>query len=312
MACFCSLELDNHIFFPASHCLPIGCVVKFHSVHKTSFQRAYRLNRNKRQNYQPRAGMGHLEVACFNTESALLAAAEFVERIELCVDRRSGGVTPPLALLKDLRSRIPQNTRIHVMIRPRGGNFTYDDAELEIMCYSIEQMKFCCNGFVLGILKEDRTVDINACSKLVKLAEPLPCTFHRAFDETPDLLKALEDVVSCGFKTILTSGGPGNAVENIPVLSQLLKAAENMPPASTDSDSNSTKSLAQKSKVVIMPGGGLRGKEIGVLQDNHVRPEWFHTSAIADDGETADKSELRIAKLVAQSHANVMRTVGGF
>jgi copper homeostasis protein len=223
---------------------------------------------------------GQLEVACFNAESARRAVAAGAHRIELCVDRASGGVTPSLELLKDLRSQVPTSIPINVMIRPRGEDFIYDEEELHAMASSIETMKPHCNGFVFGVLNADKTVDVDACKKLVDLADPTPCTFHRAFDDALDLLQALEEVIVCGFKTILTSGGPGNAVDNIPVLSRLLAAA--------------------RGRIIIMPGGGLRVQEMAILQRNKVKPYWYHTSGIVGDGEVADEMELRGARVQAE------------
>ena len=223
---------------------------------------------------------GQLEVACFNAESARRAVAAGAHRIELCVDRASGGVTPSLELLKDLRSQVPANLAINVMIRPRGEDFTYDEEELQEMASSIEAMKPHCNGFVFGILNADKTVDVDACKKLVDLADPMPCTFHRAFDDALDLFQALEDVMVCGFKTILTSGGPGNAVDNLIMLSRLLAAA--------------------RGRIIIMPGGGLRVQEMINLQRNKVKPYWYHTSGIIGEGELADEMELTVARFQAE------------
>jgi copper homeostasis protein len=242
--------------------------------------------------------MGQLEVACFNAASALRAAAAGVHRIELCSDRPSGGITPPISLLKQLRSQISNSIPINVMIRPRGGNFVYSEIELEEMFSSMKDMKPHCNGFVFGILQADRTVDVEACVKLVKLAEPLPCTFHRAFDEASAVLKngedvtlkALTDVIDCGFKTILTSGGPGNAIDNMDALRKLLYATGRMPsPTAPVADFRSAIRPTAAGEVVIMAGGGLRKEGIKTLQRCGIRP----------DGEIANEHELTMCKMQA-------------
>jgi copper homeostasis protein len=247
--------------------------------------------------------MGRLEVACFNATSALRAAAAGVDRIELCSDRASGGITPPLALLKELRSQIPSKIPINVMIRPRGRDFVYTETELGEMVSSMHAMKPYCNGFVFGILKADSTVDVKACKDLVKLADPLPCTFHRAFDEASAVskpLKALDEVSACGFKTILTSGGPGNAVDNLDALRDLSLATCRIP-SLVNSVAVSKRSLGQSAAgdVITMAGGGLRKESIATLQRSGIRLEWYHTSAIVDDGETADEHELIACKIQA-------------
>lgn len=250
--------------------------------------------------------MGQLEVACFNATSALRAAAAGVHRIELCSGRASGGVTPPLPLVEELRSQIPGGIPMNVMIRPRGGHFVYSKVELEEMVSSITNLKPHCNGFVFGILKADSTVDVQACAGLVKIAEPLPCTFHRAFDEAcaasqsrkGAMLQALEDVTSCGFKTVLTSGGSGNAIDNIDALRKLLLATGHVP-SSMDPAAKPTGAIKHTAAggMVIMAGGGLRKESIENLQRCGLRPEWYHTSAIIDDGELADEHELTACKI---------------
>lgn len=245
--------------------------------------------------------MGQLELACFNAESTLLAEAAGVHRIELCSDRALGGITPPLALLEDLRSKIPSSMPINVMIRPRGSNFLYSDMELQEMIASIEDMKPYCNGFVFGILKADSTVDIENCMTLVERAHPLPCTFHRAFDETPDMLKALKDVTTCGFKTILTSGGPGNAIDNIEAILQLLhKTGRGSPSMTSTNELAREHGIASPGQVVIMVGGGLRSKDVAFLQCRTVRPSWYHTSAIVDKSDIADEQELVACRIQAE------------
>ena len=253
--------------------------------------------------------MGRLEVACFNRESALRAAAAGVHRIELCSERASGGTTPPLALLKDLRLRIPSNIPINVMVRPRPGNFCYSDGEVEEMLSTIEAMKPHCNGFVVGVLNADSTIDIEACTRLVRLAQPLPCTFHRAFDEASAksepgkdvVLKALNDVIMCGFKTILTSGGPGNAIDNMDTLRKLVLVTNGNPlPMNLTNTLAIVPETALTHGVVVMAGGGLRSKDIATLKSYAVRPAWYHTSAILDDGEVADENELVACKLEAE------------
>ena len=253
--------------------------------------------------------MGRLEIACFNYESALRAAAAGAHRIELCSNRASGGITPPLALLKDLRSRIPSSIPINVMVRPRPGNFHYSGVELEEMVSTIEAIKPYCDGFVFGILKVDSSVDVERCTRLVKLAQPLPCTFHRAFDEASTkseagedaVLKALDDVLLCGFKTILTSGGPGSAVSNMDTLRKLVRATVPKPvPMSITHALEIVREPAFRHGVVVMAGGGLRSKGIATLQSHNVQPAWYHTSAILDDGDVPDEKELIACKLEAE------------
>ena len=212
-----------------------------------------------------------IEIACFNLESALLAQDAGADRVELCAEMSVGGTTPSIEIIQQARENL--NIDLYVMIRPRGGNFVYSEAEFEQMKSEIETIKkLGVNGFVFGILKDDNTINIEQNKVLVELAKPFPCTFHRAFDEVLNVDKALEDVISCKFSTILTSGTFPNVMEGKEVLKQLIIQAKN--------------------RIEIMPGGGLRSTNISAL-DEMVNANWYHSSAITDGSETADYKEVQ-------------------
>lgn len=220
-----------------------------------------------------------IEIACFNLESALIAQNSGADRVELCADMSVGGTTPTIEIIKQAREHLTIDS--YVMIRPRGGNFVYSDAELEQMKSEIETIKkFKVNGLVFGILNEDKTINCKQNLALVELAKPLPCTFHRAFDEVSDYKQALEDVISCGFSTILTSGTFPNIMEGKEVLKQLVIQANN--------------------RIEIMPGGGLRSTNISAL-DKMVNANWYHSSAITDGSEIANPEEIIQLKKKLQS-----------
>ena len=214
--------------------------------------------------------MKKIEIACFNLESALIAQKAGADRVELCADMSVGGTTPTIEMIKQARENLTID--LYVMIRPRGGNFVYSEAELEQMKLEIETIKkLGVNGFVFGILNEDKTIHIEQNKALVELAKPFPCTFHRAFDAVLDYEKALEDVISCGFSNILTSGTFPNVMEGKEVLQQLVIQANN--------------------RIKIMPGGGLRSTNISELNEI-VNANWYHSSAITDGSETANSKEI--------------------
>ena len=223
--------------------------------------------------------MKKIEIACFNLESALIAQKAGADRVELCADMSVGGTTPTIEMIKQARENLTID--LCVMIRPRGGNFVYSEAELEQMKLEIETIKkLGVNGFVFGILNEDKTIHIEQNIALVELAKPLPCTFHRAFDAVLDYEKALEDVISCGFSTILTSGTFSNVMEGKEVLQQLVIQANN--------------------RIKIMPGGGLRSTNISELNEI-VNANWYHSSAITDGSEIANPEEIIQLKKKLQS-----------
>ncbi|OAP61546.1 hypothetical protein AYL99_03749 [Fonsecaea erecta] len=221
--------------------------------------------------------MALLEIACFNVDSALAAGQAGADRVELCDRADVGGITPPSSWIADLREKI--EIPIHAMVRPRGGDFVYSPDEFQEMKDTITGLKAIADGFVFGILKPDRTVDAARTSELVELAAPLPCTFHRAFDETTDLPRALEDVVGCGIRTILTSGGVSNAFQNCDVLALLVKQAGG--------------------RVVVMPGGGVRSTNIEELK-RRTNALVFHSSALVAEQKVADVAEIRQMKVILQ------------
>ncbi len=215
-----------------------------------------------------------LEIACFNLESALIAFANKADRVELCKDFADGGVTPDYETVRQARNILTID--LFVMIRPREGNFIYSDKEFEQMKRDIIHFKKeGVNGFVFAILNNQGGVDINRNKELLQLAFPLPCTFHRAFDTLNNHLEALEDVVECGFKTLLTSGGKPNAIEGMVLLEMLVSKANN--------------------RINILPGGGVRSSNIKLLMDK-VKTSFYHSSAINDNTEIANANEILLLK----------------
>lgn len=223
--------------------------------------------------------MKKIETACFNLESALIAQKAGADRVELCADMSVGGKTPTIEIIQQARENL--SIDLYVMIRPRGGDFVYSMHEIMYMYFDILEFKdIGVDGFVFGILTNDGKIDIEVNKALVDLAKPFPCTFHRAFDEVSNYEKALEDVISCGFSTILTSGTFPNVMEGKEVLKQLVIQANN--------------------RIEIMPGGGLRWTNISALNEM-VNANWYHSSAITDGSEIANPEEIIQLKKKLQS-----------
>lgn len=218
--------------------------------------------------------MNRLEIACFNLDSTVIAQENGADRVELCAEMEVGGTTPNFEITKQVRELITID--LNVMIRPRGGNFVYNMNEIMFMYLDIIEMKKVgVNGFVFGVLTNDNKIDIAANKSLVELAKPIPCTFHRAFDKVTDTFQSLEDVISCGFQTILTSGQKPNVVEGKNRLAELVSKANN--------------------RITIMPGGGLRSTNIEFLQEK-TKATFYHSSAITDGSETANPEEVKQLK----------------
>jgi copper homeostasis protein CutC len=153
-----------------------------------------------------------VEVCVDSLESALAAERGGAGRVELCGSLVEGGVTPSAGLIATTRQKI--SIGLHVMIRPRAGDFCYTSVEFEVMRRDLLMAKqLGADGVVFGILDQDANVDIGRTRSLVDLAKPLPTTYHRAFDMSADLVRSLEHVAETGADRILTSGGATTAIE---------------------------------------------------------------------------------------------------
>lgn len=215
-----------------------------------------------------------LEIACFNVESALIAQDAGADRIEFCAEVLLGGVSPSFEELQALKVKV--HIPLNVMIRPRGGEFVYSDEEIEGMKEDIERFKPLVDGFVFGILTGQCEVDVEANKELVQVAKLKPCTFHRAFDEVDNPIKAADAIISCGFAAILTSGCQPKATLGARTLLQLVQhVGEN---------------------ITIIVGGGIRSSNIVQLK-GMTGAEWFHSSAIVDNwndyGDVASGEEIQ-------------------
>jgi copper homeostasis protein len=188
-----------------------------------------------------------LEAPVFSLEAAMQAASFGVDRLELCSNFPEGGETPSAGMLKILKSEL--DLPIFAMIRPRGGDFAYSQKELMVMKRDIEILgELGADGFVFGVLDYQGTVNVDACESLMRSAGGKPCTFHRAFDASSNLMEALDAIISCKFQRILTSGGKNSVSEGIPMLLELIEKA--------------------KDRISIMPGGGTRPEHVTVLNQN--------------------------------------------
>lgn len=182
-----------------------------------------------------------LEVLVDSVESAQAAEAGGAHRLEVCQNLFEGGTTPSAGLLAVLRrtTSLPCN----VMIRPRGGDFCYSDAEFEVMRHDLTVAKeLGAAGIVLGLLRPDGAVDEDRTAELIRLARPLPVTFHRAFDMTRDPWEALESLIRLGVNRVLTSGQEATVLEGAELIAELVRRAGD--------------------RIVVMPGGGIRERNV--------------------------------------------------
>lgn len=190
-----------------------------------------------------------IEVCANSLQSALNAEKAGGHRIELCSELAVGGITPSYGLLKAVRDTI--SIPVHVLIRPRSGDFSYSDGEFEIMKSDIET---CVNmgfeGIVSGVLQKDFTLDVERTKILIEASGDLSFTFHRAFDWMQNPLEALAKLESLGVDCILTSGQQTSAEEGIALLTDLHQKA---------------------TTITIMPGGGVKPENINVFKEKGFR-----------------------------------------
>jgi len=146
------------------------------------------------------------ELCADSVEAAQAAESGGADRIELCSELAIGGITPSLDLIRATIRTL--SIPVHVLIRPRGGNFVFSLDEFDQMRQQIEQARQAgAAGVAVGALLPDGRVDVERTRELVTLSRPMKVTFHRAFDETTDLIQALEAVILTGADCLLTSGG---------------------------------------------------------------------------------------------------------
>ena len=165
-----------------------------------------------------------VEVCANSLQSALNAEAAGADRLEICIELGLGGITPSYGLLKELKKRI--RIPMHVLIRPRSGDFTYSDSEFDAMLKDIALCRdLGFEGVVSGVLKPDYGLDHNRTEQLVKMSGEMQFTFHRAFDWLEEPYNALKDLETLGLDNVLTSGQAATAVEGLDMLQGLMRHA---------------------------------------------------------------------------------------
>jgi copper homeostasis protein len=176
---------------------------------------------------------------CLESAEGVAAAAEAgADRVELCAALFEGGITPSAGMIEQAVAAAAGRIRVHVIIRPRGGDFVFSASEAAAMLRDIETAKAAgVDGVVIGALTPDAEIDTDLCARLVEAARPLSVTFHRAFDVTRDPERAFEDVIALGVDRLLTSGAAPTALEGTELIARLVTKAAG--------------------RIVVLPGGGI-------------------------------------------------------
>lgn len=221
-----------------------------------------------------------LEICTDSADAALAAEAAGADRIELCCAIEAGGLTPSYGCIKRVLEllKIP----VHILIRPRSGNFCYSENEFLQILNDIEIVKALgAQGIVSGVLNPDGTVDTGRTELLVKHAQPLSFTFHRAFDLAKDPFQALEDVIQCGANRLLSSGQEVCAGEGAELLHKLALLADN--------------------RIIIMPGAGINAKSIGELLVPNLFTEFHMTARVFSAADAKIPTGLSERDPIAQA-----------
>lgn len=204
-------------------------------------------------------------ISVAGVRAALEAGAD---RVELCADLFEGGITPSRGMIG--QARRVAGIGLHVIIRPRGGDFVFDHDETEVMLADIEGARAeGADGVVIGALLPDGTVDIPLAAKLIEAAGPLAVTFHRAFDMTADPAASLEVLIGLGVSRVLTSGQEATVLDGAPLIRALIEQAGD--------------------RVIIMPGGGVTLRNAARIVAE-LAPRELHFAALV---ETASPMRLR-------------------
>ena len=198
-----------------------------------------------------------LEVCAFNIQSCMIAEKAGAARVELCDNPVEGGTTPSYGCIRQTRENI--SIKLYPILRPRAGNYFYDDYEFAILKEDIRICKTLgCDGISVGIQLKDGEIDTARLKQIVEWAYPMGVTCNRAFDASPDPFRALEDIIGCGCERVLTSGQKTAAPDAGELLGKLV--------------------IAANGRIIIMPGAGVRASNIEKLMRESGATE-FHSSA---------------------------------
>jgi len=164
------------------------------------------------------------EICVDSVESAIAAQSGGAQRVELCDNLMEGGTTPSFGSIEVARKLL--DIKLHIIVRPRGGDFLYSDTEFEIMKRDIEAAQdLGVDGVVIGLLDRDGNIDLTRTAELVEISRPMSITFHRAFDVCADPFKAIDQLAEIGVDRILTSGQEATAVEGLDMIADCVNHA---------------------------------------------------------------------------------------
>ena len=218
-----------------------------------------------------------IELCAASIEAIQLAKELNFDRIELCQNLEQGGMTPSPGIID---YSLAYGIETHVLIRPRPGGFRYNQDEIEIMLRDILDCKnIGAHGVVIGVLNDFGTIDEKSIELMVRMADGMDVTFHRAFDDTFEFERSIDLLVDLGVKRILTSGLGSNVELGIENLKAMVKYADR--------------------RIEIMPGGGINQNNIKKII-TEVKPPPIHFSGtkkhLLDEESRFSETILKVDK----------------
>jgi copper homeostasis protein len=215
--------------------------------------------------------MTKFEVCIDSVAGALVAEECGADRVELCAALFDGGLTPSIGTIETALSKVSR-IRVHVIIRPRGGDFIYSDVEVEGMVRDVRAaVRAGAHGIVIGALTAAGDVDVETTKRLIEAADGASITFHRAFDMTRDPFAALETLIELGVDRILTSGQEESVLEGSALIAELVRKAGD--------------------RVVIMPGGGITARNFARIIEETGAPEFHFAALETQDGPAVFRND---------------------
>ena len=232
-----------------------------------------------------------IEVCSCSVDAVMEAGAGGAARVELCSLLSCGGITPSAGMIRQARAACDRTgLQLHVLIRPREGDFVYDESEMQTM---LDDVRFCAeagvDGVVMGALTKDGELDVDACRRLAEAAGTMHKTFHRAFDVCENPSETLEQIISLGFDRLLTSGQKADALSGASLIASLVKQSAG--------------------RIIIMPGAGINPANIAEIQNltgaaefhSSARTAIHHTNAEKGSEAFGTLSELRTSREVVHA-----------
>jgi len=227
-----------------------------------------------------------LEVCIDSLESAIAAKVGGADRLEVCSSLMAEGTTPSFGLVKQCVEQV--QLPVMMMIRPHDGGFVYRDADIELMVRDIEiGHSLGIQGFVFGVLTEQRQIDAGQCRRLLQAVGSKESTFHRAFDVVPNPIEAFDELIALGFTRLLTSGQQSSAEAGSELIRRLINRAEG--------------------RIVVLPGAGINLQNAAVIAAQTGATELHSSASVACSGQRGEHVEFGTRRRVTD--AEVVRSI---